>query len=162
MINFKLVTKSALLTAYSIFNILCIFILSYLLTLHYQADGNCVAQLFGDCGVISKSAYSAFFGIPIALLGILWFGAGLVVALIKLRFVSSRLLTIALVVMSLWSVGYALYLVFVEAFIIEQWCQYCLLTDVFILLSFICVICLFFVEKIEIDAAQAKLENLPK
>lgn len=164
MFDLKIITKSAVLTAYSIFNIFGIFVLAYLLVVHFQAAGGCVAELFGDCGIISKSEYSTFLGIPIALLGILWLGMGLIFALLKLRFMNSRILTLLILVNSSWSIVYAIYLIFLEAFIIRQWCQYCLLTDLFIVLAFIAAMALFVMEKIEIDAQKKlpKAEKMPK
>jgi uncharacterized membrane protein len=153
------ITKSTLLTIYSLLCIFSIFIMSYLLVLKLDTNATCGAQILGDCGVINRSPYSEFFNIPVALLGILWFGFGLVVALLKLKFMQNRLLTLVMLINGAWSILFSLYLIFIEAFVLREWCQYCLLTNVFILLSFIVVLFIYILEKDEKEPEKLKVET---
>lgn len=76
-----------------------------------------------NCDVVNRSAYSSIEGIPVALIGIL--GYVFLLALSTLR--RSRLETpIYLLAASLGGLAFALYLTYVEKFILSTWCILCL------------------------------------
>ena len=76
-----------------------------------------------NCDMVNRSIYSAVFGIPVALIGILGYGVLLVLAtLYRARAESPAMLLIA----SLAGLGFAVYLTYVEAFVLAVWCILCL------------------------------------
>ena len=76
-----------------------------------------------DCDIVNRSIYSVVFGIPAALIGIFGYGVLLVLAtLYRAKTEVSRMLLIA----SLAGLGFALYLTYVEAFVLAVWCILCL------------------------------------
>ena len=76
-----------------------------------------------NCDIVNRSIYSVVFGIPAALIGIFGYGVLLVLAtLYRAKTEVSRMLLIA----SLAGLGFALYLTYVEAFVLAVWCILCL------------------------------------
>lgn len=78
-----------------------------------------------DCGRVTQSPYSHPFGVPVALLGLLWFVAMLGLAVVRPSFAPY-------VMLPLWVSGVAMvgYLVYVEAFILHAVCVYCTLAHI--------------------------------
>lgn len=76
-----------------------------------------------NCDMVNRSIYSAVFGIPVALIGILGYGVLLVLA--TLYRARAEVPTILLIV-SVAGLGFALYLTYVEAFVLAVWCILCL------------------------------------
>jgi uncharacterized membrane protein len=78
-----------------------------------------------NCGTVTSSAYGKILGIPVAVLGFLWF-----VIMITLIFVNRPSYSILLV--PLWVAGIAFtgYLIFVELSVLHAICLYCTLAHV--------------------------------
>ncbi|OLD18887.1 MAG: hypothetical protein AUI85_04045 [Acidobacteriales bacterium 13_1_40CM_3_55_5] len=76
-----------------------------------------------NCDIVNRSIYSVVFGIPVALIGIFGYGVLLVLAtLYRAKTEVSRMLLVA----SLAGLGFALYLTYVEAFVLAVWGILCL------------------------------------
>src|SRR3989442_14278154 len=76
-----------------------------------------------NCDIVNRSIYSAVFGIPVALIGILGYGALLILA----TFYRARAeAPVMLLIASLAGLGFALYFTYVEAFVLAVWCILCL------------------------------------
>ena len=76
-----------------------------------------------NCDMVNRSTYSVVFGIPVALIGILGYGVLLVLAALYRAKVEVSLM---LLVVSLAGLGFALYLTYIEAFVLVVWCILCL------------------------------------
>jgi uncharacterized membrane protein len=98
---------------------------AYALHLHYakSATSFCdIGETF-NCDVVNQSVYSSLFGIPVALIGMLGYVfLGGLAALRRQNPQTSGLLLLAS------SVGlmFALYLTYVEAYLLATWCILCL------------------------------------
>ncbi len=76
-----------------------------------------------NCDLVNRSEYSTVAGVPVALIGILGYGALLAFA----TFYRSKAETPGiLVVGSLGGLGFALYLTYVEKYVLFAWCILCL------------------------------------
>jgi uncharacterized membrane protein len=76
-----------------------------------------------NCDLVNRSQYSEVAGIPVALIGIVGYTAILALATFyKAKAETPALLGIA----SLGGLGFALYLTYVEKFILQAWCILCL------------------------------------
>jgi uncharacterized membrane protein len=76
-----------------------------------------------NCDLVNRSTYSTVLGIPVALIGIIGYVALLVLAtLYRAKEETPAMLLTA----SLAGLGFALYLTFVEAFVLAVWCILCL------------------------------------
>jgi uncharacterized membrane protein len=92
---------------------------------HYGASKSSFCD-FGanfNCDVVNRSIYSVVFGIPVALIGILGYGALLILATI---YRAKAEVPMMLLIASLAGLGFALYLTYVEAFVLAVWCILCL------------------------------------
>lgn len=97
----------------------------YLTTVHYAgADPVCLAG-GGGCSRVQNSDYAELIGIPVPLLGV--FGYLTVIAAALLPGDPGRLLG---VFAGLVGVGFSLYLTYLELFVIDAICQWCVASAV--------------------------------
>ena len=76
-----------------------------------------------NCDIVNRSVYSTIFGIPVALIGILGYaGLGVLATLYRDRTDTPKVLLGA----SLAGLGFALYLTYIEGFVLGTWCILCL------------------------------------
>jgi vitamin-K-epoxide reductase (warfarin-sensitive) len=85
---------------------------------HYRTESSpCAINATWDCGVVNKSEFAVFAGVPVAVIGIAgYFLLGLL-ALMRQR---ALLLSAALVALI-----FSLYLTYIEAYTLQIWCIYC-------------------------------------
>jgi vitamin-K-epoxide reductase (warfarin-sensitive) len=76
-----------------------------------------------NCDIVNRSTYSTVFGIPDALIGIVGY-AGLLGLATRYRMRART--PIVLVIASLVGLAFALYLTYIEAFVLATWCIVCL------------------------------------
>lgn len=76
-----------------------------------------------NCDVVNRSEYSTLLGIPVALIGVLGYLALLVLAtLYRQRRETPKLLFWG----AMAGLGFALYLTYIEGFVLATWCVLCL------------------------------------
>jgi uncharacterized membrane protein len=109
----------------AILAILGIVVSSVSLTHHYRKSKTSFCD-FGEsfnCDIVNRSEYSTIAGVPVALIGILGYLALLAFA----TFYRDKAETPGiLVVGSLGGLGFALYLSYVEKYVLFAWCILCL------------------------------------
>ena len=98
----------------------------YLTYVHYQPDA-LICTSGGGCETVQDSSYAELVGIPVALLGLLAFLA----VLVLVAWDSELARTLAAAI-ALTGVGFAVYLLVLQAFVIDAWCVWCLVNDVLI------------------------------
>ena len=76
-----------------------------------------------NCDIVNRSIYSAISGVPVALIGIVGYLALLVLATFYRG--KAEALSI-LAIASLAGLGFALYLTYIEGFVLAAWCVLCL------------------------------------
>lgn len=93
----------------------------------------------GSCETVQLSKWSAFMGLPVAAWGLAFYVATLAVALAGVResLAASRIISVALVLMSGWGVVFSLYLTYLELFVIDAICMWCVVSAVIVLLIFV-------------------------
>ena len=96
----------------------------YLTYVHYRPAA-LICTGGGGCEAVQDSSYAEILGVPVALLGLLAYLAVLV--LVAWDTELARTLAAAI---ALSAVGFAAYLVAVQAFAIDAWCVWCLVNDV--------------------------------
>ncbi len=79
-------------------------------------------ELF-DCDIVNRSAYSTLFGLPVALIGILGY---LLILALSTVYRDKAETPVMLLVASVGGLGFALYLTYVEKFVLAAWCILCL------------------------------------
>ncbi|HZQ69294.1 MAG TPA: vitamin K epoxide reductase family protein [Terriglobales bacterium] len=76
-----------------------------------------------NCDIVNRSIYSSLFGIPVALIGILGYASLLALA----TFYRTKAETPAMLMAgSTIGLGFAIYLTYIEGFVLGAWCILCL------------------------------------
>jgi vitamin-K-epoxide reductase (warfarin-sensitive) len=76
-----------------------------------------------NCDIVNRSTYSTVFGIPDAMIGIVGYAGLLGLAT---RYRTRTTTPIVLLIASLAGLSFALYLTYIEAFVLATWCILCL------------------------------------
>ncbi len=76
-----------------------------------------------DCDIVNRSEQSSVMGIPVAGIGIVGYGALLALATVYRARTETPL---RLLLAAVAGLGFALYLTYVEAYVLETWCILCL------------------------------------
>ena len=95
----------------------------YLTYVHYRPAA-LVCTGGGGCETVQESSYAELAGIPVALLGLIAWCAVLVLVAWN-----SELARILVAALALGAAGFAIYLVTLQAFVIDAWCIWCLVND---------------------------------
>lgn len=95
----------------------------YLTYVHYRPDA-LICTSSGGCETVQESSYAELVGIPVALLGLLAYLA--VLALVLWDTEAART---AVAAIALGGAAFAVYLVALQAFVIDAWCVWCLVND---------------------------------
>ena len=117
---------------------LCVFgigIASYLTYIHYS-HAPIICATGGGCEAVNSSKYATFVGIPVALMGLAAYIVLLGLAFVRLRL--NRLsqtnnrytLDVAIFLLSLGGVAFSGYLTAMEAFVILNWCMWCIFSAI--------------------------------
>jgi len=88
---------------------------------HYRTDASpCSINDRWDCGIVNHSPYAVFYGVPVAVIGIVGY---LLLGVLAFR-KNYRLMLVA----ALGALGYSLYLAHIESAILGVWCIYCVIS----------------------------------
>ena len=92
---------------------------------HYAKSKTSYCE-FGEsfnCDTVNRSSYSVVLGIPVALIGVIGYGGLLVLStLYREKAETPAMLLMAAV----GGLGFALYLTYIEAYVLAEWCILCL------------------------------------
>jgi len=114
-----------------IISFLGMLVMGYLVSLHYSPDDGSTFCDFGEglsCDIVNKSAYAKIFGIPMSILGFLYF-LGIFITIL-MRMDNKTLRGIAF--LSITFLGPSLYLTGIELFVLKNVCIFCELSKVLI------------------------------
>lgn len=122
----------------SVLSLIGVFVAVYLLLWKIGVLGRLACGSTG-CDTVQTSQYSDFLGIPVALYGVGGFIFMFAVSLVGLqpRWLGRKGPTLLLVVSSGVGVVFSAYLTYLEAFVINAWCQWCVASAVIVSLVFI-------------------------
>lgn len=95
----------------------------YLTYVHYRPRA-LICTGSGGCETVQESSYAELAGIPVALLGL----AAYVVVLALVVWDTDLARTLA-AALALSAVGFVVYLIVLQAFVIDAWCIWCLVND---------------------------------
>ena len=113
----------ALRIAIAVVAVVGVAVAGYLTYVHYQPDA-LICTSHGGCETVQKSSYAELAGIPVALLGLLAWSAVLVLVAWD-----SELARTLVAAVALGAAGFAIYLVTLQAFVIDAWCIWCMVND---------------------------------
>ena len=111
------------------------------LTIEHYRGGVVPCSITSGCEQVLTSPYATIFGVPIALIGAIYY---LSILLASISFLEGGSMVGVRYIVSIGAVGFliSLWLMYIQAFILHYFCQYCLLsfaitTTLFILSCFI-------------------------
>ena len=97
---------------------------SYLTWVHY-ADVSPICTTGGGCETVQKSSYSELAGVPVALLGL-----GGYLAILVTLFLPGEAMRLWAAALALIGAGFSVYLTYLELFVIDAICQWCVASAV--------------------------------
>jgi len=116
-----------------IFSLIAFFISSYLTILHFQ---NTIPPCtFSGCEVVLTSQYAQILGIPVSLLGAIFYGSILALSVSLFSNFKISIFRIYLIVISV-GILVSSYFLFLQIVVIKEFCQYCLVTELCTLILF--------------------------
>ena len=98
------------------------------LTVHHYTQEAVPCSLITGCETVLTSAYAEIFGVPLALFGAAAYFAAFSLAL--LAAFGNRRLWFAFGLISALMFGFTLWLIYLQGFVIEAFCQFCLLSAI--------------------------------
>jgi uncharacterized membrane protein len=105
------------------------------LTIAHFGDTPLVCGGVGDCGYVQSSEYAGVGGVPVSALGLLLYVTMTAVAGAWVRFRNVEWLPVAYWGLALAGAGYAAYLTYVEIFLLQAICVWCVVSAVLLGLS---------------------------
>ena len=112
-----------------------IFISGYLVIKRFTG-GSLACSRWAQCDVVNNSVYSQFYGMPVSVLGLAGYLLLLALALAALwttGCTQRRILLLSLV-LSVGGVGFSVYLTYLEIYVIEALCAWCVASAIVITL----------------------------
>ena len=103
-------------------------LMSVYLTLHKFGYIGTLACGTGSCDTVQTSPWAVFMGIPVPVLGVVGYLVLLILAIVGLQpaHAENRKLGLLIFVLADIAVGFTLYLTYLEAFVINAWCRWCI------------------------------------
>lgn len=119
-----------------IIGIVGVVVSAYALSLHNKetADTFCNINETFNCDVVNKGQYSEIAGIPVAIFGMIGYAVLIIGAVLAMK--RKNLWEYVMMAAGL-GLAFALYLTYLEAFVIEAYCLVCLASQLLILVAFI-------------------------
>ena len=110
------------------------FFVALYLFAHNLGLGGPIVCGVGDCAAVQSSQYATLGPIPVSFIGVLGYVALLALSFVGLRpnHRESRMIGGLLLAGSLGGGLFSVYLTYLEAFVIEAWCQYCVVSAIII------------------------------
>lgn len=117
-------------------------LISLYLTLHRLGVLGALLCGTGSCEVVQTSKFAVFMGVPVPYWGLAGYTTLTTLALAGLqpRYINSRALRLALIVLAVGAFAFSIYLSALEAWVIHAWCRWCIASAVIATLIFLCTI----------------------
>ena len=114
-----------------------IFVALYLLLYKLGMIGNLSCSV-GSCETVNSSKWATFLGLPVAGWGVAWYVAMFVLALVSTgsRFTESLVVSTVLLGVATSGLIFSLYLTYLELFVIDAICQWCVVSAVIVTIIF--------------------------
>lgn len=130
----KLINKNLLICLLIILSIVGVFDASYLTAKHYLSQ-SIYCPVGQTCEIVLTSQYATLYGIPIALFGAIFYLTELMLALLYFETRKKIFLKIFFALSS-FSLLASAYLVYLQLFVINAICFYCMVSAINILILF--------------------------
>ena len=122
-----------------IFSLLGLGVSSFLFY-EYSIAGSIICPIGGGCDIVRASPYSLFLGISIPILGIVFYLAMAVLAVVRSQASSRKMLFYLQLLIAVAGVGFGIYLTLLEIFVIRAICFWCVLSFIISLMILLSVV----------------------
>lgn len=114
------------------------FVATYLALYKLGHFGQLVCGL-GSCETVQMSPWATFLGLPVAVWGVGWYLLTLTLSVAGIldRWAESTTISLLLVALSAWGFAFSSWLTYLEARVINAWCQWCVVSAVIVTLILI-------------------------
>lgn len=121
------------------------FIISYHIYKSKRKNVKLVCVIGQDCDKVVKSKYSKFFGVPTEIWGMIYYAAVFLFLFVFgcLLLLQSPIIIILFKIAVSFAALSSVALIFIQAFILKEWCEWCLGADFINILIFILVMLYF-------------------
>lgn len=118
-----------------------VFVSTYL-TLYKLGYIGTLQCAVGSCETVNTSRWATFLGLPVAAWGLGFYVAALALALFGVReqYAESRPVSVALVALTAWGVVFSGYLTYLELFVINAICIWCVTSACIVAIMFLVAI----------------------
>ena len=106
----------------------------------YSIAGSIICPTGGGCDIVRASPYSLFLGISIPILGIVFYLAMAVLAVVRSQASSRKMLFYLQLLIAVAGVGFGIYLTLLEIFVIRAICFWCVLSFIISLMILLSVV----------------------
>lgn len=106
------------------------FLLAFYIRHKKSAAEKMVCPFYSDCDAVIYSEHSKFFGVPVEVLGLLYYGLAATSYALFLAFppLASPSAVFTIFTLTATAFLFSLYLTFIQAFALRQWCVWCLMS----------------------------------
>ncbi len=117
-------------------------LISLYLTLHKLGVIGSLLCGTGTCDLVQASKWAIFLGVPVPYWGLVGYIVLTTLGLASLqpRYLDSRPLRIALIIVATGAFGFSVYLSALEHFVIHAWCRWCIASAIVATLIFLCTL----------------------
>jgi len=114
-----------------------VFVSTYLTLYKFGYIGSLQCAV-GSCETVNTSRWATFFGLPVAAWGLGFYVSALALVFVGIqeRYADSRALSLALVALTGWGVVFSGWLTYLELFVIDAICIWCVTSAVIVLVMF--------------------------
>ena len=114
-----------------------VFVSTYLTLYKFGYIGSLQCAV-GSCETVNTSRWATFFGLPVAAWGLGFYVSALALVFVGIqeRYSDSRALSLALVALTGWGVLFSGWLTYLELFVIDAICIWCVASAVIVLVMF--------------------------
>ena len=114
-----------------------VFVSTYLTLYKFGYIGSLQCAV-GSCETVNTSRWATFLGLPVAAWGLGFYVAALALVFVGIqeRYADSRAVALALVVLTGWGVLFSSWLTYLELFVIDAICIWCVTSAVIVLVMF--------------------------
>ncbi len=114
------------------------FIIAAYIRHQKRSNERLVCHVGSDCNAVVHSDFSKFFGVPVELLGMIYYGWTAIGHGLLLAFPDFLPAWSALFLLTLSLVGFlfSAYLIFIQAFTLKQWCTWCVFSAILCVIIF--------------------------
>ena len=125
--------------AMAVFSLIGLFVALYLALHRMGVVGTLACGVDGGCSTVQASAWATFLGMPVPYIGVAGYLVLFAVSMMAVsgRGLADRVMAAALLGLAAGAFAFSMYLTAIEAFVLEAWCRWCVVSALIATLIFL-------------------------